>query len=357
MENLNLRNIKNFVQYGLFQQTPEVPLLLIFDVTTRCDLACLHCSDDVWGDHRSDLSLDEIRTFSVGLGEIERIGIGGGEPFLRKDLVEICKLFADNNKVDTIFIPSNGFATNSILATIRKILDQCPHVKLKIMLSLDGFEETHDQLRDRPGSFKKLMNTAHQIKDLSKNYPKLSLGSFNSTINNRNFKELPLLAKFLREEFQVDLTFSILCGTPRDTTLKVPSKEELEETLDGLLNVPEASLFERMRNKVYRDVMLRSNFEDKQIVPCRAGSLAGLVYANGEVHACQFLPSMGNVRKKSFKEIWNSPKARAQVASIKRGECACNSVCNLGISIMSYWKLPYLMIDKYLKQLLNFSDK
>lgn len=344
MENLNLRNIKNFVQYGLFQQTPEVPLLLIFDVTTRCDLACLHCSDDVWGDHHSDLSLEEIRKFSEGLGAIERIGLGGGEPFLRKDLVDICKLFVANNKVDTLFIPSNGLATNSILTSIRNVLEQCPDVKLKIMLSLDGFQETHDNLRARPGSFNKLLNTAHQIKSLSNQFPKLSLGSFNSTINDRNFKELPRLAEFVRKEFQVDLTFSILCGTPRDTSLKVPSKNELEETLDGLLDVPGAPLFERMRNKVYRDVMLRSNFEDKQPVPCRAGSLAGLVYANGEVHACQFLPSMGNVREKSFKEIWNSPQARAQVTAIKRGECSCNSVCNLGISIMSYWKFPFLMI-------------
>lgn len=349
MENVNLRNIKNFVQYGLFLQTPEVPLLLIFDVTTRCDLACLHCSDDVWGDHHDDLSLEEIKKFSEGLGPIERIGLGGGEPFLRKDLVEICQLFAENNKVDTIFIPTNGLAKDSILETIQSILEKCPDVKLKIMLSVDGFEETHDNLRARAGSFAKLMATARQIKDLSNKYPKLSLGSFNSTINDRNFRELPKLAEFLRNEFQVDLTFSILCGTPRDKSLKVPTRIELEETLNNLLDVPGVSLFERMRNKVYQDVMVRANFENKQPVPCRAGTLAGLVYANGEVHACQFLPSMGNVREKTFKEIWNSPEAKAQAQSIKRGDCSCNSVCNLGVSIMSYWKFPFLMVKNYFK--------
>lgn len=295
------------------------------------------------------LTLDEIRTFSEGLGVIERAGLGGGEPFLRKDLAKICNLLAKNNKVETIVIPSNGWATDAILATIREILDRCRKVKLKIMLSLDGFEETHDNLRARPGSYKKLMDTARKIKDLSSQFPWLSLGSFNSTINSRNFSELPRLAEFIRKAFQVDLTFSILCGTPRDTSLKVPPRKELEETLDGLLDVPGASMFKRMRNKVYRDVMIRANFENKQPVPCRAGSLAGLVYANGDVHACQFLPSMGNVREKSFKAIWNSPQARAQVEAIKRGDCSCNSVCNLGVSIMSYWKLPLLMAGNCFK--------
>src|SRR3546814_262929 len=94
------------VKFGIAGCRPTSPPVLIFTITTRCNMACRHCGDDVWGDPRNDLSLDEIAKFSAELGTIESLALGGGEPFLRKDLAEICRLFAVNNRVTAISIPS-----------------------------------------------------------------------------------------------------------------------------------------------------------------------------------------------------------------------------------------------------------
>lgn len=340
---LTVKNISKFMKYGVFGQRPVLPLFLIVNLTTRCNMACRHCSDDVWGDSKDDHSLEMIEKFSAELGKVERIGLTGGEPFLRKDLVEICQVFAKNNQVDTIFIPTNGFDTDTTISTVRSVLKTCPDVNFSIMLSLDGFEETHDFLR-KEGSFKKVIETARQLKEMSSEFPKLSLDNFNSTINNRNWRELPELAKFIRKEFNTDLTFNLLFGTPRDNTLELPGKDDLEQTIKQILGEDKKTSISGLINRAYKDILIQANFENKQPVPCRAGSLIGQVYANGDVHVCPVLPPLGNLRTRSFNDIWHGKEAKGQLLSIKRGECVCNNVCYLRLSMTSYWKLPFLML-------------
>jgi len=336
--------ISRTAKYGFPKRRPSHPLLVIFHITTRCNMACLHCADDVWGDPANDLSLEEIAGFSLGLGVVESLALGGGEPFLRDDLAEICWLFAKNNKVGSISIPSNGFAPERIHRSVQSILECCPGLALNIMLSLDGFEETHDAIR-RPGSFVKVMETATKLKELSKQNPNLSV-SFNSTINNRNCAELPSLARFVACEFQARLEFNIIAGNPRDAALTVPPVNELQQTVHELLNVSRRSPLRRLYNKVYQDVLLKANLESRQVVPCRAGSLVCLVDANGDVRSCPVLPPVGNLRSKKFHEIWHGTEARKQFDTISNGNCSCNNDCFIRLSLMNYWRLPFMMLHK-----------
>jgi MoaA/NifB/PqqE/SkfB family radical SAM enzyme len=73
--------------------------------------------------------------------------------------------------------------------------------------------------------------------------------------------------------------------------------------------------------------------ERRQVVPCTAGKLSGVVYANGDVSACETLPALGNLRQNTFREIWFSTQARAMRASIAAGECHCTNEVFLWPSI------------------------
>lgn len=272
-----VKKIARLARYGFPRVRPKRPLLVIFHITTRCDMACRHCADDVWGDPKDDLTLEEIARFSQGLGAVESLALGGGEPFLRADLVAICRLFAQNNKVSGISIPSNGFAPERISERVLQILTDCPELALNIMLSLDGFQETHDAIRT-PGSFARVQETARRLKALSARFPRLSL-SFNATINNRNWQELSSLARFLEQEFQARLEFNVISGSPRDPDLRPPAPGELEQTLDGLMRLAQASPLKRLYLEVYRELLLKANAGAPQSVPCRAGSLVCLVDA------------------------------------------------------------------------------
>jgi MoaA/NifB/PqqE/SkfB family radical SAM enzyme len=251
-------------------------------------------------------------------------------------------LFVSNNQVSTISIPTNGLEPEIICSTAGSILAAHPELALNIMLSLDGFQETHDFIR-KEGSFTKVLESARKLKELSKCFPRLSL-SFSCTINNHNWQELPELAKFIRDTFQAKLDFTILSGHPRDSAFVAPLREELAETLDGLLSISQNSPLQRLRNKIYRDTLLKANFESRQVVPCRAGSLVGLIYANGDVHACPRLATLGNIRSKNFRDIWHGQQALEQFRTISLGTCNCNDDCFIRVSLTNYWKLPFFML-------------
>ena len=65
--------------------------------------------------------------------------------------------------------------------------------------------------------------------------------------------------------------------------------------------------------------------EQRQVVPCRAGVLSVVVYHNGDVSLCEAHKPLGNLRTKSFKDIWHSDEAKQLRKSISDKECYCTN--------------------------------
>ncbi len=340
--------LRRLLKFGFPRIRPTSPPFLNFNVTSNCNMSCRHCDNDTWHDPSSDLTYEEIKKFSHGYGPVEIVALGGGEPFLRKDLVEVVELFVNINGARNLNITTNGFETESICSMVRQILDKCPGSKLDIALSLDGFQPTHDDIR-RPEAFSKAMGTARRLKAMSEDNKRLNI-CFNATVHNSNFRELPALARFLREEFQANLNFSVLVGTPRDTTLELPSESDLKQTIDGINATREISSITSDFLKVYNEVLLKTKNEERQVIPCRACSLISVIYANGEVLGCTEHPALGNIRDASFQEIWHGLKARKLYKSICSGACNCTNICYLMPSLTSYWKFPFLLLHQRLKR-------
>jgi len=342
-----ISTLLRLLRWGFAFRRPNSPPILAFHVTTRCNMRCRHCGDDVWGDPADDLPLEVIKNFSANLGDIQDLAIGGGEPFLRRDLPEICESFARNNNVRNLCIPTNGFATEIICNTLERILSACPDTNIAVSLSIDGFRDTHDSIRMRD-SFDRLLSTASQLCEIRNRNQNFSF-FFNSTINNLNWRELPELAKHVRDKFQTHLDFNLLTGTPRDVTIKLPTQEETTQAVDGIYAARHTSPLLSSQIRISRNYILRTNAEGRQIVPCRAGSLIAIVDANGDVRSCTLLPALGNLRKQSFSDIWQSSSAKRQHKWIVSGGCSCNNDCFVVNNLNNYWKLPFLMLRMELK--------
>src|SRR5512135_1713176 len=70
---------------------------IIFFVTSACNLRCSHCFYWQNLNRQEDLRLEEIEKISLNLPSFSRLLISGGEPFLRKELPDIIRLFYKNN--------------------------------------------------------------------------------------------------------------------------------------------------------------------------------------------------------------------------------------------------------------------
>jgi MoaA/NifB/PqqE/SkfB family radical SAM enzyme len=106
------------------------PIQLTFFLTRRCNARCPFCFYVSHGDQKNqdndELSVAEIQKISENLGTLLWLAFSGGEIFLRLDLVEITRIFYENNRPAIILLPTNGLLTETIYERVEAILNDCP---------------------------------------------------------------------------------------------------------------------------------------------------------------------------------------------------------------------------------------
>jgi len=338
----------NYLSKGLriISKRAHLPTFIILFVTSRCNSRCQHCF--FWKDlnaHKDELTLDEIKKLSLDLKKVPNLAISGGEPFLREDLPEICELFYNNNKVEKIHLPTNGLATNSIKKILEEVLKKCP-CGINVALSLDGLEETHDKLRGVKGNFKSVLKTYNEIVGLKQEYPNLTI-VINTVVSNKNHKEFVLLSNKIREEMpEIDgHGYDWIRGSPKDSDIKLPTNEEIKELLPHIdrttkYYASKQGTFKARLEYAIRKYVSKLKYDtirtNKQLIPCRAGDIFAVVYPKGEVAICELLPTIGNLREKSIKKIWNSEEAEAQRKNIAAKKCYCTHGCFQPTNVIFY---------------------
>ena len=128
-----------------------------WDVNNVCNLNCKHCRVSEKND-KEQLSLVQAKMLLAELWYegVTKLNLSGGEPFLRKDLFEILEYA---RKFDDIVITTNGTLLNE---EVCQKLSEFSNIKLSI--SLDGMEKTHDEFRRKKGTFKTVINNLVLLK-------------------------------------------------------------------------------------------------------------------------------------------------------------------------------------------------
>ncbi|SVD20898.1 uncharacterized protein METZ01_LOCUS373752, partial [marine metagenome] len=166
----------------------QEPIYYILYVTAVCNARCKMCfylEEIETAEKAKELTFEEITKISESTGRLIQLSIAGGEPTLRKDLPEICEVFAKNNGVRFITLPTNGINSDQIVNCVKKIIKKCPDTHLRVSLSLDGHESLHDQIRKVPGNYRKLMETHRQLKPLAQVNDHLTI-DFATVLQNDN---------------------------------------------------------------------------------------------------------------------------------------------------------------------------
>ncbi len=316
----------------------ETPPFLIVFINSICNLTCEHCF--YWRNlnQRDDLTFEEFKALSEDFGPIEILNLSGGEPFIRTDFADICGLFIRNNGARQIYVPTNGYFTEKTEKQLRQVLD---HERLDLFvceISLDGMPEYHNRFRGNPKSFEKAMDTYEMLTALQREDPRLRIHC-NTVAMSENLEEIRQLTSYLHERCPAmeHHNLAIIRGDRKNPTLTGPALENYQALYRHVATVwadREKGRFGASVEPMLQWAKVRTIEAEEQVVPCRAGVLSGVVYANGDVSVCETHEPLGNLRERSFRQIWNSAEARQLRGQIAAKKCWCTNEVFLWPSIV-----------------------
>ncbi len=199
---------------------------ILWEITPRCNMNCKHCLfyQNTKKGITKELSTEEVYKIIDNVSKdknVSAIWISGGEPLLRKDIVEVCKYISSKGIVPSL-------STNGILLD-EDLIDKLYSSGVNyIHLSLDGAKaHTHDSLRGVPGSYNKLM----KVMDLLKDSPINTGASF--MVTEESVEELEEVVKIAEDKKLSVLSFYLVAELGRGAKNFNKDKRSLIEELSS----------------------------------------------------------------------------------------------------------------------------
>jgi MoaA/NifB/PqqE/SkfB family radical SAM enzyme len=306
-----------------------LPMNFTFSLLYTCNSKCKTCN--VYKKKAENLSLQEYEKIFTNIGKAPYwVTLSGGEPFLRKDLADICYLLYQKCKPKIINIPTNGIKTDFICEQVKKIAEMCPKSRIVINLSIDGIGKMHDDIRRVPGNYEMVLATYHKLRALQ--YKNLAIG-IHTVISNYNVDKFVFVANSLLalnpDSFITEIAEE---RVELDTIGEkiTPNLLAYQSAVDFLIHRIKQQKFNGM-NKItqafrieYYQMVKRILYLKKQVIPCYSGIASVHISPDGDVWSCCIKAKrMGNLREQSFKKIWWNKEFAAERKSIAKKECYC----------------------------------
>lgn len=317
-------------------------IIMQWHITEKCNLHCLHCyrDDEIFED--PDIS-DLFRVLDRFMGFLEEgkagnrkmkahINIAGGEPLFRDDFYEFVSILSSMSRLFSFGILSNGTMIDRDMAGFLAR----SNVSF-VQVSLDGMEETHDQLRG-VGNFK-------AVSQALKNLYGAGVRTFVSfTASRMNYREFGKLADHCRKmkvsKFWADRMLPIGAGANLATSCLGPS-----ETYEFVNEMAKARAkkgrFFKKRTEIAMDRALQFHSGGGYPYSCSAGDKLMAVMPDSSVYPCRRMPvRIGNLNDSSFSEIYFSEyfkSLRNRNLNVEGcEECFYRTLCRGGLKCLSY---------------------
>ncbi len=304
----------------LLQFSADKKPVVVWNMTRRCNLKCVHC----YAQAETDKGVDPISTEQAKamIDDLAAYGapvmlFSGGEPTIRRDMPELAS-YATSRGMRAV-ISTNGTLIDRAMAR------QLREVGLSYVgVSLDGGEEVHDHFRGVKGAFRRALEGLDYCREEG-----IKVG-LRFTINKRNAAEVPRIFSILRERGIPRVCFYHLVYAGRGSELINEDLDHQEtRALVDLIMDKTRECFDAGDPK---EVLTVDNHADGPYVwmrllredPKRAeevfqllqfnegnssGRGIGCISWNGDVSADQFWRHhvFGNVLQRPFSQIWDDP--------------------------------------------------
>lgn len=274
----------------------SAPVTITWEVTLGCNLHCDHCLSGSGPGHQkpNELTTGEAKAFVAELDEMNvfQVNIGGGEPFIRPDMVELLDELTDRN-VSTC-VSTNGTQLNE--RTLDRIEAMDP---LFLQVSMDGLRTENDAIRG-DGVYDQVVDALSRLEDRD-------IGTtVNTVVTRQNVADLPDIYD-LAESHGAGLRLNRFrpSGRGEDTWDEFRLREDQIRFLHCWLeDNPDVRTGDSF---FYLNAL--GEVRNNTLKQCGAGSMTCLVDPVGDVFPCAFTQwdhlAAGNVTEDGFQAAWD----------------------------------------------------
>lgn len=304
------------------------PTNVVATLTRRCNFRCPMCMDwrtrSAAGDELSTeqwlRALGDLRDF---LGRF-RIGFLGGEPFVRRDfldLLEACAGWGIDHSTTT-----NGSLLKGDVA--RRFVDSAP---LHLNLSVDSpISEVNDHSRGVSDSLAQAERAVREVRGAQERSGIRFPIRIKPTVHAGNFRSLTGMVRWAAEVGADTVDFEpVRPWAPeveQDLWVRDPDLEALAEVVDELIAQRRSGA--SIETSEHRLQGWVAHFEGREVAPevrpCRVGLRRFDIAPNGEVTTCWFHDSIGNVTQERAEAIWRGALAQER----RRQTVGCTRACS-----------------------------
>ena len=326
-----LARVPAYKLFHRFGWPPLPPTNLTISACFRCNSRCLTCN--VYEQVVTELTPEEFDRIFASIGRsLTWLTISGGEPFLRRDIVEIAEAACRRCRPRVINIPTNGTFPDRVIEAVPRIARALGSGSLIINVSLDGIEDENDRLRGLPGDWALARETFDRLKALR--LPNLSVG-IHSVISRHNVARFPAIVDGLMA-LEPDQYIAEIAEERRELLTIGAGITPAPDAFDAAIGHLSARLkafhargiarLTRAIRLTYYDMARETLRRKTQVVPCYAAVASAQIAADGTVWGCCVKARpLGNLRERNydFRAIWTGEAARDERRAIRAKECHC----------------------------------
>jgi molybdenum cofactor biosynthesis enzyme MoaA len=338
-----------FLKYNLlrrFHSRPFIPKAIHYIATHQCNARCIMCG--IWNDKdakNAQLSLEQLdRILNDRLfASLKYVGISGGEPFLKGDIVEVSALFHKHcQQLKRLSITTNGTLTEKIRLEVPRLvkLTRDHNTLLNISISCHACDGHFDQIYGISDAVAKIQDTIEVLQPYVRK-KELTL-SLNTVLLNNNLGHARSLAAWAKTK-GIPITFVV--GEQRkrfhnDDMQKVFIGSDKEEDLLSFLREQCSDIstkdFSALR---YRELIKLLTLKGTRSLPCYYALGGAVLGHDGQLYYCSHSESMGNCCDRSPFEIYYDPKNLAY----RRDQLLNKECLNCPPYTLTRWELQTIL--------------
>ncbi|OGO51951.1 MAG: hypothetical protein A2148_04710 [Chloroflexi bacterium RBG_16_68_14] len=313
--------------------------VVVWNVTRRCNLFCMHCySDSHDCAYPGELATEEGRRLLDDLASFgaPTVIFSGGEPLTRPDLFELAA-YARDRGLRCVLSTNGTLITPEVAARIRQAGFSY------VGISLDGIGPAHDKIRGKKGAYEEALAGLRRCRD------EVVRVGLRFTVHRKNVDQLPAIFDLLETEEIPRCCVYHLAYAGRGDRIRAYdlAPQETRAAVDHVFSrardfhrrgqEKEILTVDNHTDGVYLYMKVREEEPQRadevyQLLSWNGGNQSGVAIASvdpqGYVHPDQFSwhYAFGNVRERPFGDIWTDA-GEPRMAVLKDRKAALKGRC------------------------------